>query len=498
MALLNTTQQAYYQGNDFGNYQFVSLKDIINQFMLIYVGEDKVISRAKRLDVAFHAQRALAELSFDTLKSCKTQEIVVPPSLQMILPHDYVNYTRIMWSDSSGIKHPMYPTRDTQNPFSIEQDDDGNYYFPHSAPLLVDPNFNNKRIEAPWFHSAPMSHAPGDGYPKAENDDISIVNGELQFTQHTLESWSRDRSRVYVAWQQVDVANVNSVELSAKGTTQAAATNITGGNLKIGITASAPDSSTMPYSQAQTYTTNEDLTYLQTLSGSDAEIEWAVVQSGVTQSLVDADAIDVSAHNTVYLIIVSVIDFVTQSPVSVGTTVAGINSIDDISLTNVEIPFVLQTNETNTSTTWSNYSSSTPSENTNDDYEDDTYWPYDGRRYGLDPSHAQVNGSFFIDCRLGKIHFSSNISGKTVILDYISDSLGTEEEMQVHKFAEEAIYKWIMHAILSGKAATTENQIARLKRERFAATRTAKLRLSNLKLEELTQILRGKSKWIKH
>jgi len=85
-----------------------------------------------------------------------------------------------------------------------------------------------------------------------------------------------------------------------------------------------------------------------------------------------------------------------------------------------------------------------------------------------------------------------------VILDYISDSLGTEEEMQVHKFAEEAIYKWIMHAILSGKAATTENQIARLKRERFAATRTAKLRLSNLKLEELTQILRGKSKWIKH
>ena len=81
MALLNTTQQAYYQGNDFGGYQFVSLKDIINQFMLVYVGEDKIIPKAKRLDVAFHAQRALAELSFDTLKSFKAQEITVPASL---------------------------------------------------------------------------------------------------------------------------------------------------------------------------------------------------------------------------------------------------------------------------------------------------------------------------------------------------------------------------------------------------------------------------------
>ena len=38
MALLNQSAQAYYNGNDFGNYQFVSLSDIINQFMLIYVG----------------------------------------------------------------------------------------------------------------------------------------------------------------------------------------------------------------------------------------------------------------------------------------------------------------------------------------------------------------------------------------------------------------------------------------------------------------------------
>ena len=67
----------------------------------------------------------------------------------------------------------------------------------------------------------------------------------------------------------------------------------------------------------------------------------------------------------------------------------------------------------------------------------------------LDPSaRSKVNGSFYIDKISGKIHFSSNISGKTVILDYISDSLGTDE-MQVHKFAEEAMYKVYSTRILS-------------------------------------------------
>ena len=85
-----------------------------------------------------------------------------------------------------------------------------------------------------------------------------------------------------------------------------------------------------------------------------------------------------------------------------------------------------------------------------------------------------------------------------MILDYISDSLGTDGEMQVHKFAEEAMYKCIAYAILSTRINVQEYIVQRYKKERFAAIRTAKLRLSNIKLEELTQILRGKSKQIKH
>jgi hypothetical protein len=152
--------------------------------------------------------------------------------------------------------------------------------------------------------------------------------------------------------------------------------------------------------------------------------------------------------------------------------------------------------DSDNSTTWSNYKSGTPSEN-QDDYIDDTYWPMNGGRYGLDPQHAQANGSFYIDNNSGKIHFSSNISGKTVVLDYISDGLGTDEEMQVHKFAEEAMYKCIAHAIMS-TSSFGQQLVPRLTKEKFAAVRKAKLRLSNIKLEEITQVLRGKSKQIKH
>ena len=127
MGLISQSQQQYYNGvtQIYGGYQFTSLDDVINQFIVAYVGEDKIIPKAKRLEVAFHAQRAMQELSFDTFKSCKAFEYVVPPTLKMPLPQDYVNYTRVMWVDNAGIKHPIYPTKHTQNPEAHFQNEDG-------------------------------------------------------------------------------------------------------------------------------------------------------------------------------------------------------------------------------------------------------------------------------------------------------------------------------------------------------------------------------------
>ena len=288
MGLLDNQTQAQYEAGTLGGYQFTSLEHIINQFIISYVGEEKIIERANRVDVAFHAQRALQELSFDTFKSTKAQEIEVPATLQMILPQDYVNYVKLTWADSAGIEHIVYPTIKTSNPKNIVQGTDGSY---------------------------------------------TLSGNELQY---------------------------------------------------------------------------------------DSE-----------------------------------------------------------------------------SDTWASYKAHTPT-TTTDDYEDDTEWVNVGQRYGLEPQHAQNNGSYYIDELAGKIHFSSFLNGKTVTLKYISDSLGTDAEMQVHKFAEEAMYKHIAHAILATKKDVPEYLVNRFKKEKRAAIRQAKLRLSNIKIEELTQILRGKSKHIKH
>lgn len=446
MGLLNQTQQAYYSGDNFGGYQFVSLTDIINQFMAVYVGEDKIIPKARRVDVAFHAQRALAELSFDTFKSFKAQEILVPSNLQMTLPQDYVNYTKISWVDSAGIKHLLYPTSKTSNPSSNPlQDSVGDFTLQAVGGLVNLSDFITL---------------------DAEYKDILIgmtVTGAFIPTGTVVVGTS-------------NAAGVTTIQV----TTGAITTNNPGITLTF---ANANGSLIMP--QKSSYIVENlawDTTTLFTITAltaaSIADIEVGML---VYHDFFPAGTVVTNVFGTT--IVVS--NLATDTSVNAVVAIAGGDEILFVS------PDKIDTD------TWANYKSGTPSEN-QDDYIDGTYWPMNGSRYGLDPQYAQANGSFYIDDISGKIHFSSNISGKTVILDYISDSLGTDGEMQVHKFAEEAMYRWIAHAIMAGRVNIPEYQVQRFKKEKFAAVRTAKLRLSNIKLEEITQILRGKSKQIKH
>ena len=54
------------------------------------------------------------------------------------------------------------------------------------------------------------------------------------------------------------------------------------------------------------------------------------------------------------------------------------------------------------------------------------------------------------------------------------------------------------HSILASTAQTPEYIVQRYKRERSAKLRNAKIRLSNIKLDEIIQVMRGQSKWIKY
>jgi len=460
MGLLDQTGQQYYQGGEFGGYQFISLTEVINQFMLVYVGEDKIIPKAKRLDVAFHAQRALQELSFDTFKSTRSHEITLPPSLQMILPQDYVNYTKVSWVDSGGIKHLLYPASKTSNPTNPLQDTGGDFelnaigkLFDSSDEIELDGEYGN--IQVGMIVSAP---------------NISLYSSVIATS---------------------NAGGITTIQISNPAT----------------------------YTGFETllFTPADDSLILEEKSTFILEnVTWAASEDKITQ----APNTDVS-NITVGML-------VSHDEFQIGTTVIDVNgavittstkSFAASTATTNEVTFIATPGD---SDTWSNYKSA----NTNHHHHHHNHHDHNhhhqmhNSRYGLDPQHAQANGSFYIDNTTGKIHFSSNLSGKTVILDYISDGLAQQItpiiprrvegnmgeitydtngfEPLIHKFAEEAMYKWLSHAILAGKANVPEYQVNRFKKERFAAVRTAKLRLSNIKLEEITQILRGKSKQIKH
>jgi len=121
-----------------------------------------------------------------------------------------------------------------------------------------------------------------------------------------------------------------------------------------------------------------------------------------------------------------------------------------------------------------------------------------GQRYGLNPETSQWNGWFGINEREGKFSFSSNLRGKIILIEYISDGLAYDLDTRIPKLAEDALYSWINHSILATRMGIPEYIVKRYQKEKSAKLRNAKIRLSNVKLDEIVQVMRGKSKWIKH
>ena len=285
---------------NYGEYGYTSLNDVINGFIATYVGEHKLIPDVKRTDVIFHAKRGLQEFSYDTLKSVKSQELQVPNSLSVIIPQDYVNYTKISWIDERGVLHPIYPTNNlNQSPYqTLAQDEFGN--------PIQDSNFENTET------TSPMNTA-----------------------------WNSNNPR-----------------------------NISGA-----------------------------------FKNELAE---------------NADVLDRLYYDGAL-----------------------------------------------------------------------------GQRYGLEPQTSQKNGWFKINERNGTFGFTSNLKNKSILLEYISDGNAYDLDARIPKLAEEALYAHIIYAILSVSVGIQEYIVRRFKQERSAKLRNAKIRLSNIKLDQIIQVMRGKSKWIK-
>ncbi len=111
---------------NYGGYAYITLDEVINNFIVAYVGEDKLIPKVKRTDVIFHAKRGLQEFSYDTINSIKSQELTVPLNLSIPIPQDYVNYVSMSSVDINGLVKPIFPNSVSKSPTALPlQDDEG-------------------------------------------------------------------------------------------------------------------------------------------------------------------------------------------------------------------------------------------------------------------------------------------------------------------------------------------------------------------------------------
>ena len=118
---------------NWGSYQYVSLFDIVNNFMLMYQGNHELINNIERYQILFHAKRGIQELNYDAMKEIKILQLDVTMDLRFILPQDYVNWVRIS-VHKDGLLMPL-----TEN---IQTNWSGAYLQDHDANILFDQDGN--------------------------------------------------------------------------------------------------------------------------------------------------------------------------------------------------------------------------------------------------------------------------------------------------------------------------------------------------------------------
>ena len=131
---------------NWGSYQYVTLDDIVNNFTLMYQGNNELINNIERYQILFHAKRGIQELNYDAMKEIKILQLQIDSQLRFILPQDYVNWVRISQYTSGQVLIPLTENIQTNwsgaylqdNNYKILFDIDGNVLKPNQSKLTID------------------------------------------------------------------------------------------------------------------------------------------------------------------------------------------------------------------------------------------------------------------------------------------------------------------------------------------------------------------------
>tara|TARA_R110001606_G_scaffold63652_2_gene147930 strand:- start:1804 stop:2391 length:588 start_codon:yes stop_codon:yes gene_type:complete len=97
---------------------FISLNDVINNFLISYTGPGKLIPDSKRTEVIFHARRCLQEFAYETLKSQFTAELATLPAT-FTLPADFVSTVSVVVNGVTFTQTEYTGAGQSNNEFAI-------------------------------------------------------------------------------------------------------------------------------------------------------------------------------------------------------------------------------------------------------------------------------------------------------------------------------------------------------------------------------------------
>lgn len=137
--------------------------------------------------------------------------------------------------------------------------------------------------------------------------------------------------------------------------------------------------------------------------------------------------------------------------------------------------------------------------------ESDNWSRYSLSSFAPNKNHANQypNGQFKIDRSNGVIRFGSEVFGRSIVLEYISDGLWTgceglpESELRIHKFCEFAVINFIYWQLTAMDNSVPDYEKRRAEKAWWNMRRLAKRRMSTLRYDNLLQIFKGSNKWIK-
>lgn len=146
MAYLTAYQYYENSGNNpedlnWGSYQYVSLKDIVNNFMLMHTGNHSLVNNEPRYKVLFHAKRGIQELNYHAMKNIKILELDTCNTLRFILPKDFVNWIRVSCY-VDGVLLPLSENIQTLTAKAYLQDNDCKILFDQDGNAL-EPQYSN-------------------------------------------------------------------------------------------------------------------------------------------------------------------------------------------------------------------------------------------------------------------------------------------------------------------------------------------------------------------